>query len=145
MDRVLVVEDYWDQPRKGFAEYQGRPHYFTCGFDVEADDYSHVHHLVPVDQATLDLALEREAIWLVWESDFRNGRATVDTHPRHGGINARYDELSRKQAEVLAALPPSNIRVAACFSWAPEDAVIPSNIRPWLVTWTELPADDERN
>jgi hypothetical protein len=141
MDRVLFVDDFWDCPRKGFTEYKGRLYYFTCGWDLDEDDYSSVYELVPVGKATLDLALELHAIWLVWESDFRNGRASHDANPAQGGVNAQYDELIRRHKDALAALPPANLRATARFGWAPGDETILVNTRPWLVTWSELPAD----
>jgi hypothetical protein len=30
---VFTVTDYYDGPRKGIANYNGRPHFYECVFD----------------------------------------------------------------------------------------------------------------
>jgi hypothetical protein len=43
------------------------------------------------------LALEREqwAIFVDWNTRYEAGTAAMEAHPGHGGVNARFDELTR--------------------------------------------------
>ena len=136
MDKLLAVWDFHDCPRTGIAEYDGSPHYFACGWDASADDYSNVFSLTPINETTLALALEQWSIWCAWERDFHAGRVTAETHPNLGGINSRYDELSRLLKAALATLPPAKIQAVAAFSPGPEASASPSAVRPTMVVWS---------
>lgn len=90
---VYMVWDIYDGVRSGIADFNGKPHHFKSRFDDEADDYSEVFDLKRVDEETLRLALEQWAIYRKWEADYHSGKVPLDTHPGHGGIDKRYDEL----------------------------------------------------
>ena len=77
---VFTVTDYYDGPRKGIANYQGKPHLYECIFDETADVYSESFLLTPLDLETFQLAMEGWEIWLHWEDAYYSGRADISTH-----------------------------------------------------------------
>ena len=139
MDRVLAVWDLYDGPRTGIAEYRGNPHYFFCGWDPAADDYSNIFDLSPIDEPTLKLALEQWTIWRSWESDYHAGRVAQDTHPGFGGINLRYDELDLLLKAAVAALPLPSIQAIPQFNPDLDDSDLSAGVmRPLLVVWSNV-------
>ena len=92
-DRVYTVTDYWDGPRKGIADFEGRPHLYVSDWDDPADDYASTFRLSPVEHRVLALALEDWDIWLRWQTAFHKGRTTLETHPALPEDRARHDEL----------------------------------------------------
>ena len=100
-DRVYMVWDFYDGVRSGIADYEGRPHYFECPFDAEAQDFAETYDLYPICDETLELAQEQWAIYRAWELSFHSGKALHESHPGHGGVDSRYDELeSRIQGSI---------------------------------------------
>ena len=55
---VHAVQDYYDGPIEGFAEFEDAPHHFKCQFDDDADKYSGVYYLTPISADTLHLVIE---------------------------------------------------------------------------------------
>jgi hypothetical protein len=68
-ERVYTVVDYYDGPRKGIADYKGKPHLYECMFDESKDNYSERFLLAPLD------AMEDWAIWQRWELANHTGKA----------------------------------------------------------------------
>jgi hypothetical protein len=65
-ERVYTMTDYYDGPRRGIADFDGRPHTYDAVFDYAQDDYAEPYDLRPVDAETLQLALEAWQIWQRW-------------------------------------------------------------------------------
>lgn len=78
-ETVFTVTDYYDGPRKGLANYQGKPHFYECVFDENRDEYSDQYRLTPVDEETFRLAMEDWEIWLKWETAFHAGKADINS------------------------------------------------------------------
>ena len=94
-ETVFTVTDYYDGPRKGLANYQGKPHFYECVFDENRDEYSDQYRLTPVDEETFRLAMEDWEIWLKWETAFHAGKADINSHPALPEDRPRHDELRR--------------------------------------------------
>ena len=92
-ERVHTIWDYFDGPREGLADFNGRPHYYKNTWDEAAGDWSPRYELIPIDPDTFHLAMEQWAIWLAWNEKFRAGQVPLDSHPGNGGKIPRYDEL----------------------------------------------------
>lgn len=93
-ERVYVENEWYDGPRAGVADIGGIPHRFISPFDEALDDYYPNFFLVwPVSKAEFDLEIEQWAIFVEWNTRYEAGEAGVDTHPAHGGICARRDEI----------------------------------------------------
>jgi hypothetical protein len=101
-ETVYTVEDFYDGPRSGFADYRGIPHHYSSNWDEKRDDWADDFTLTPVDDLTLSLALESWEIWLRWEDAFHRGQVPQDSHPGFGGKDTRYDELKVLVRERLA-------------------------------------------
>ena len=52
------MTDYFDGPRGGIADYQGRPHLYESIFDDDAGEYSDIFRLSPIPEDLFELALE---------------------------------------------------------------------------------------
>jgi hypothetical protein len=78
---VHTVNNYYDGPRSGIADYDGSPHFYDCIFDEQKDDYSDSFLLTPIDPETFKLAMEDWEIWRRWEVAFHSGKADLSTHP----------------------------------------------------------------
>jgi hypothetical protein len=130
IERVYTVWDYYDGPRAGLADFLGQPHYFENKWDEAIGDWSPWYSLAPVDTETLNLALEQWAIWLAWNTKYRAGEVPVETHPGHGGIDARYDALE-SQLEERVGSPTSVSPIAmAKFDLIGDDEVVTWSVPP---------------
>lgn len=91
-ERVYVELEWYDGPRAGLADVNGKPHYF------QSDDYGHAeaadeYSVWPARDAAVELEREQWAIFASWNERYEAGTAGPETHPGRGGIDARYDEL----------------------------------------------------
>jgi hypothetical protein len=114
-ERVFTMTDYYDGPRRGIANYDGRPHAYDAPFSYWEARYADLYVLRAVDDEIFRLALEDWEIWLRWEAAFHAGTTTLDTHPALPAERARYDEVARSLDARLAALTSPVIHVRATF------------------------------
>jgi len=114
-ERVHTISDFYDCPREGIADYQGRAHRFKCQWDSVADDWTRTFALTPIDETTLRLATEQWELWRAWERSFHAGRVPQSSHPGFGGKDARYDELEQLIAARLRDLEPLDVLLVADF------------------------------
>lgn len=80
-EKVRLVHDYWDGPRTGIADYEGRPHWFENIFDQDKDDYSDLFWLTPLSDNTLRLAQHQAEIFSRWRLAFAEGQVDLASHP----------------------------------------------------------------
>jgi hypothetical protein len=90
---VHTVDDYYDGPRRGIADYEGNPHLYECIFDESKDDYSNQFLVMPLDPETFQLAMEDWTIWKRWEVAFHAGQTDLSTHPALPSDRERHNEL----------------------------------------------------
>jgi hypothetical protein len=113
------MADYHDGPRGGIADFDGRPHAYSSVFDHEGDEYADTFDLVPVDDETLQLALEAWAISTRWWRAYLAGEP-VPSGPRLlPSDRARHDEL----VPVLRAQIP---RTPSPVAWVTGPAMKPA-------------------
>jgi hypothetical protein len=108
-ERVYTVNGFYDGPRLGVADYNGRPHIYESEFSEVEDDYSGLYRLSEVEPAPLALILEDWEIWLRWEADFKQGKVGLETHPALPHKNQRSTELKQLIGDRLRADPQSPI------------------------------------
>lgn len=89
------MTDYYDGPRGGVADFEGRPHAYAALFNEEMGGYSEIFLLMPVEEDVFRLAMEDWAIWLRWEEAYHAGKASLDTHPALPEERARHEELKK--------------------------------------------------
>lgn len=88
--RAYAELERYDGPRAGLADVDGSPHYFQ-GLDY---DHAEEHLVWPASEETAALEREQWAIFAEWNQRYEAGEAGAESHPGHGGIDARYDELT---------------------------------------------------
>jgi hypothetical protein len=98
LDTVHTMTDYYDGPLRGIANLRGRPHYYERQFDDDADEWSDIYWLTPINDETFALAMEAWQIWRRWQIAFHQNQTTVATHPALPADHARAGEV----AEVLS-------------------------------------------
>jgi hypothetical protein len=118
-ERVYTTTDWYDGPRIGIADFEGKPHLFVSRFDTSEDSYSDVFELREVDTETLRLALEDWGIWTRWENAFHAGQTTKDTHPALPEDRARHEVVARMLEQRLAALSNAPLTVRGEFRAVP--------------------------
>ncbi len=99
-DKVYTLPDWYDGPRGGIANFEGRPHLFESTFaDLEGEE--DIYILRRIDDASFQLALEDWQIWRRWERAPSSAKETTqETHP------ALPDDLERwKQLQQLLVEP----------------------------------------
>jgi hypothetical protein len=90
---VHTVNEFFDMPRRGVADFHGVPHVYACVFDADADEWSSEYSLTPISPAELGTILEAWGIWLRWQSAFYDRTlAENDEHPALTD-RAKHDEL----------------------------------------------------
>ncbi|MFI9407138.1 hypothetical protein [Nocardia sp. NPDC052316] len=92
-ERVHIELDWYDGPRAGIADLNGEPHYFDsddCTLGGALEEY----RVWPASTDAVALELEQWAIYVGWNQRYLAGEVGVDTHPGHGGVDKRYDELT---------------------------------------------------
>jgi hypothetical protein len=114
-ERVLTMTDYYDGPRRGIANFDGRPHAYESLFDDHVDAFADLFELLPVDDETLHLALEDWAIWLRWEDAFYAGKTTLATHPALPADRTKHDEIAPILKARMDALPGATVRARGLF------------------------------
>ncbi len=63
---VYTIEEFYDCPREGIAEYQGTPVYYTCLFDEEAEEWSSIYELRELADESLSKIFKQEGNWRDW-------------------------------------------------------------------------------
>ncbi len=101
-ERVLTIPGYYDGARSGLALFRGLCHYFSSQF-IDFEGEEDIFDLWPVDDETVQLALEDWAIWRRWHEAFHAGRVTSETHPALPQDRSRWDRL---QQLLSGKLPP---------------------------------------
>jgi hypothetical protein len=103
-EKVYTVPDWYDGPRRGVANFEGRPHLFESEF-ADLEDAEDVFRLSPLDDETLKLALEDWQIWLRWERAFHAKETSQKTHPALPEDRRRWEELQRQLLEAGVVHP----------------------------------------
>jgi hypothetical protein len=113
-EKVCTMTGYYDGPRVGVANFEGRPHLYESEWNDLNTNEEPIYLLSPVDQATLELALEDWAIWLRWERARHDGEATDETHPALPFDRVRHEAI-KAVLESRLVTAPSPIRARGVF------------------------------
>ncbi|WP_406048046.1 hypothetical protein [Kribbella sp. NBC_00889] len=107
--RVDVELDWVDGPRAGLVDVEGATHYFQC-YDVDGDLDEYV--VWPASEAVVALEREQWEIFVRWNQRYEAGSAGIESHPAHGGLDARFDELAGLLAQYRQPPPGARHLVA---------------------------------
>ncbi len=132
-ERVHTVTSYYDYPRRGIADFDGRPHLYEDE-DLVANDFT--YQLSPVDPRLFELALESWGIWRRWEKAFHEGRTTIDTHPALPDERTRSDELDQLLDLELRIDDGNHVRALADFVPLDDPEWDGLGSQPRQVKWT---------
>jgi hypothetical protein len=135
VDRVLTINDYYDGPRLGIAEFGGVAHIYEAEFDHSWEDHNgelcgDTYFVSPIAPDLLDLVLEDWAIWLRWDAAFKSGETDLDTHPALPHERLRHEELKQLTGDRLRTDPQCRRRVRATFGGKGWDGT--------TVEWTDV-------
>jgi uncharacterized RDD family membrane protein YckC len=117
-ERVFTITDFYDGPRSGIADFEGRPHLYECEWNESSDSYASTFRLSPVSAELLALALEDSAIAKRWWIAFQEGLTTQETRPALPEDRPRYVELQRLMGDRLRIDPANAVRVLGEFRTA---------------------------
>lgn len=120
-ERVYVENEWYDGPKAGIADIGGVPHRFVATFEETRDDYSDIFLVWSVDKAELDLEIEQWALFVEWNTRYEAGAAGTDTHPGHGGISARWDEIQTLLHRARTEVPSTARYALAQTSWTEQE------------------------
>src|SRR2546430_9423343 len=126
---VHAIWDYYDQPREGVADFQGRPHLYKCQFSEVDDDWTDLYWLMEIDQETFAFAKERWEIFLRWKAEFQLGKVPLETHPVLPPERVRYEQLRNIIGDRLELKPEHSVTRRAHFDRHPPAF--------WRVEWVE--------
>ena len=135
-EEVHLVNDYWDGPREGVADYGGTPHYFRAIFDEKKDEWSDVFILSPLDLNTYNLVMEQHQIWQRWQKAFDSGAVTIDSHPALPEDTNRSKELAEIIERKTAINSNTAIRLKGSFE--ADDRTKLTSDRKWRVRWLPI-------
>lgn len=106
-EHVYVEIEWYDGPRAGVADVQGKPHRFMSQFNEKEDEYLGTFLVWPIDEHDLSLEQEQWRIFVSWNEDYEAGKVRVESHPGHPGTNERWDEIDRLLKPSRESVPSS--------------------------------------
>lgn len=119
-EKIHTIQDWWDGPREGVADYKGKPHVFTRVFDEDLDDYSDFFLLTPITEEEFHLIMEGNEIWKRWVMDFEERLVPLSSHPCLPEERARYEEIKALTQHLFDANQTSSLSVMGEVRWNPD-------------------------
>lgn len=138
IERVYVENDWYDGPRAGIADIGGIPHRFVSNFDDSIDDWSDTFTVFPVRSEVLALEQEQWRLFVAWNRRYKSGEVGVDSHPGHGGIDPRWDELEHLLLADRTSIPADAKRAKADFVRLDCDQRYKEDGPDYALRWTLL-------
>jgi hypothetical protein len=135
------MTDYYDGPRRGIADYRGKPHLYESRWSDIGTDQEDTFLLMPITAEMLELALEDWAIWRRWEIAFHEGRTSAGTHPALPEDRTRHDEINQELNERLVMDESKAFCAKATFQ-VREEEKSEHGWKPLIVEWTEVSCQD---
>ncbi len=84
-ETVYVIEDWYDGPRSGFADYRQQPHFYRS-LHLDEDNYNQYNYnedrfeLAPVSAQVVEWAVEDNHLWQSWDTAYRAGILPEDVN-----------------------------------------------------------------
>ena len=107
-ERVHIEIGWYDGPREGICEINGKLHRFVSEFSEEMDDYTDLFKIYPVSDDIYKLEKEQWKIFVEWNYKYEKGEVSVDSHPAN---NNRWKEIDKLLEEERKNVP-ENVKVA---------------------------------
>lgn len=129
--KVHTVNDYWDGPRFGVADYDGQPHIYESAFDDFSDDCPDTYRLSPIEPELFDLIRRDWAIWEKWLAEFKAGRVAKSSHPCLPGDKPEQEKIKEQIGDRFQIDP------AGCLRKKAEFRQVSGSPRRLEVKWTD--------
>lgn len=139
---VHTVDNFWDRPRSGVADFGGAPHFYDCIFDDDADDWTDRYVLGPLPSTAFATVMEHWALLERWRNALDRGDVTVKSAPVFPEDRSLYTQLRAEIDEVreatCAAGPSFEARGLFRRSDHDERRQRPGGVMAkWTVRWTK--------
>lgn len=131
---VYTVQDYWDGPRQGIADFQGVPHIYERQFDKIEDDWSDTFLLAPIDEKSFNLAMDAWAIWKRHLKAVERKEVLLSTHSVLPEDKERYEQIKPAIDALLELIPVNAIRAKAEFRTIQGSG----SQAEWQVRWSSI-------
>lgn len=135
-DRVHTMTAYYDGPRLGIADFEGKPHLYESEWDDLDDKYAFTFRLSPVEPRLFGLAMEQWRIWRRWETAYHEGRAPGTKHPALPEDQLRSHELDDILDTTLKIDEDNYVRAHADFEPVDDPDWNGRGWQPLQVKWT---------
>ena len=136
LERVHTIFNYYDGPREGIADMDGKPHVYKCQFSEADDDWTDLFWLMEIDQALFGLAKEEYEIFRRWRAEFDSGEVALDSGPALPADRSRFAELKAAIGNRLDVVQGRTITKRAHFSF--DGSTTDPTLAAWLVEWTAV-------
>jgi hypothetical protein len=137
-ERVYVENEWYDGPRAGIADINGVPHRFVSFFNEVEDAYGATFRVWPVNKEIFAFELEQWCIFVAWNALRDAGQADTDSHPAHGGLNARWDELQALLKHDRSEVPAWSKRALMRFHDIDKSARYTTSGPDYMLSWRML-------
>lgn len=114
-DIIHTVQDFYDWPRKGVADFRGVVHGFSCAFDAAANEYTDRYWLTQISKDLFQLVIEEYEIFLRWRIAFDANTVGIETHPALPADRLRQQELATIIKDRPWAVTDRSVRVRGRF------------------------------
>lgn len=138
---VHVENEWYDGPRAGVADIGGVPHRFKSVFDEKDDEYLGTFLVWPVEKDVLDLEREQWEIFVAWNARYESGEAGSESHPGHGGVSARWDEIEAILRPTRDTIPASAKQAVAEMTCLDREMRFMSSGPAYMLGWKILESD----
>ena len=132
-NRIHTVNDNYDGPRLCIADVDGVPHIYEAEFDYSSDEFGDTYFASPVDEDLLAAVMEVWEIWLRWNTAFKRGDASIETHPALPQDRERHEALKVAIGDRLRVDRAHAKYLKARFKPSPHD-------RSTIVEWNTVDA-----
>jgi|SRR5579863_2306415 len=133
---VFTVDEYYDGPRTGVANFHGEPHFYDCIFDEKRSDYSNLFQLTPIDQHTFELALAAWGLWRKWEIAYHQGKVKWESHPALRADKTKYRKMAKGLEGLLQTDPQRSVTRLGQFVPIANKKMLKGVMYPSQVRWS---------
>lgn len=137
MSLVLVENEYYDGPRVGITLINRAAYRFVADFEPDKG-YLETFTLYPISESEVELELEQWRIFVDWNNKYEAGTVSTETHPGHGGISSRWDEIELLLEESRKNKSVPSSRATAEFIGNGQEKRYEYNGPSYSVTWALL-------
>ncbi|WP_379158974.1 hypothetical protein [Paenibacillus sp. sgz5001063] len=132
------MNDWWDGPKTGVADYKGAPHIFNKNFNESLDDYDEYYLLTPITQEQCQLIIEGYEIWKRYR-DASSEQQSPSIYGALPGEHERYVEINSLTNYLFEPLR-FTFKVKASFRPLPTKSSLPFgliNYHEFDVNWLD--------